>query len=88
MKPSSVLAMIKLLHTIVWAFFVSCILAIPIAAYVGRFSLAGIPISVVFIEVLILAANNGSCPLTGVASHFTSGREANFDIFLPLWMGL
>ena len=43
-------------------------------------------IAIVVVEVLILAANQGSCPLTAVAARYTSDREANFDIFLPLWL--
>jgi hypothetical protein len=85
-RPSSALATIKLLHTVVWACFVGCILAIPVAAHFGRFALAGILIAVVFVEVLVLAANSGSCPLTGIAARYTSDRDPNFDIFLPLWV--
>jgi len=85
-KPASVLLMIKLVHTVVWAFFVSCILAIPLAAATGRFPLAAMLIGLVLIEVVILAVNRGSCPLTNIAERYTSDRKANFDIFLPLWV--
>jgi uncharacterized membrane protein len=85
-KTSSALATIKLLHTVVWAFFVGCIVAIPVAAHFGQFALAGIFIAMVCVEVLVLAANNGRCPLTGIAARYTSDRAANFDIFLPHWI--
>jgi len=34
----------------------------------------------------ILAANQGRCPLTGLAARYTEQRTANFDIYLPLWL--
>ena len=52
----------------------------------GSFALAGLLIALVLFEILILAANQGSCPLTAVAARYTTDREANFDIFLPLWI--
>jgi hypothetical protein len=85
-KASSALATIKFLHTLVWAVFVSCILTIPVAAHFDRLALAGVLIAVVLVEVIVLAANNGRCPLTAIAARYTSAREANFDIFLPLWI--
>ena len=42
--------------------------------------------AVVLIECLVLAANRGACPLTGVAARYTEERAANFDIYLPLWL--
>jgi hypothetical protein len=38
----------------------------------------------VLIECIILAANQGRCPLTGLAAGYTEQRTANFDIYLPL----
>jgi len=86
MKPETSLRLIKWIHTIVWAFFAGCILAIPLFAYVGRFDLAMALIAAVMVEVLILAANRMRCPLTGVAARFTDDRKDNFDIYLPLWI--
>jgi hypothetical protein len=39
-----------------------------------------------WVECLILAANRGRCPLTGVAARYTEQRTDNFDIYLPLWL--
>ncbi len=80
------LAAIKLVHTVVWAFFVACILGIFAAAGSGRPDLAGILIAVVLLEVLVLVLNRMRCPLTGVAARYTEDREANFDIDLPMWL--
>lgn len=77
---------IKLLHTGVWAFFASCILAIPPAAATGRLGVAAALIGVVALEVVVLLANGFRCPLTDLAGQHTADRQDNFDIFLPLWL--
>jgi hypothetical protein len=77
---------IKLLHTAVWLFFVSCIAAIPIAGARRQFQLAAVLSGLVFVECAILAFNQGRCPLTDVAGRYTEEREDNFDIYLPLWL--
>lgn len=84
--PAAALAAIKWLHTIVWAFFVAVIVAIPAAAWFRRSDLFWILIAIVFVEVLVLALNRLRCPLTGVAARYTSDRRDNFDIYLPLWL--
>lgn len=86
MHPQTTLRTIKVIHTIAWAFFAGCILAIPVYARKGDFQIAGILCGVVFIEVLILVVNNWSCPLTPVAARYTEDRQANFDIYLPAWI--
>lgn len=77
---------IKLVHTVVWLFFVACILGIYAAAQAGRFDWALALAGAVFVEVLVLVANGLRCPLTPVAARFTEERRANFDIFLPEWL--
>lgn len=75
---------IKLAHTAIWAFFAGCIVAIPIATWLGELDLALVLVAVVLLEVVILALNGMHCPLTGVAARYTSDRRDNFDIYLPL----
>ncbi len=77
---------IKILHTLVWVFFVVCIVAIPVSAANGRFRVAGTFIAVVFLEVLVLALNRWRCPLTVVAERYSEDRSDNFDIYLPEWL--
>ncbi len=77
---------VKLVHTVVWAFFAGSILAIPCLAWVGRLREAFILIGVVLVEVLVLVVNRWRCPLTGVAARYTQDRRDNFDIFLPEWL--
>lgn len=77
---------VKVAHTVVWAFFASCIVAIPAAAWAGRLEVAGVLIGVVAVEVVVLLAYGWRCPLTGVAARYTDDRRDNFDIYLPLWL--
>lgn len=80
------LVLVKVVHTLVWAFFVACILGIFVAAHAGRLGLAVILIGVVLLEVAVLALNRMRCPLTDVAGRYTDERADNFDIYLPLWL--
>ena len=77
---------IKILHTLIWAFFAACILTIPLAAWAMRFDRAIVLIAIVLVEVLVLALNAWRCPLTSVAARYTDDRRDNFDIYLPAWM--
>lgn len=80
------LRLIKLVHTVVWAFFVACILAVPIAATAHRFDIAVPAAAIVLLEVAVLLANGWRCPLTDLAARHTHERQANFDIYLPEWL--
>ena len=85
-RKSFILTGIKLLHTAAWAFFVACILAVPISAQIRHFGVAAIFSGAVLLECLILAVNRCRCPLTDVAGAFTEEPADNFDIYLPLWL--
>jgi hypothetical protein len=80
------LTAIRLVHTVVWAFFVACILAIPLLAAHANFGLAAVFAAVVAVEVGVLARNGMRCPLTALAARYTDDRRANFDICLPEWL--
>jgi hypothetical protein len=84
MPATAALRLIRLVHTIVWAFFVAVIVAIPVAAWQRKFGLFLFLVAVVLVEVAVLAANELRCPLTGVAARYTTDRRDNFDIYLPL----
>jgi hypothetical protein len=84
--PSPALRAVKIVHTLAWALFAGCILALPVAAYFRSFRLATLLIAIVSIEIVVLVANRFRCPLTAVAARYTSDRRANFDIYLPMWM--
>ena len=86
LSHASVLHRLKLLHTLVWAFFVTCIVAIPLAAWREAYTLAAVLSGLVWIESAVLAMNHWRCPITDVAGNFTQDRSDNFDIYLPLWL--
>lgn len=74
---------IKLVHTAVWAFFVACILAIPLFTATSQFGRAALFVAIVGGEVGVLVLNRLQCPLTAVAARYTNDRRPNFDIYLP-----
>ncbi len=84
--PESALRVVKGVHTAAWAFFVGCILAIPVLAWRGNFNYVLILAALVFVEIGVLIANGWACPLTRVAARYTEDRRDNFDIYLPLWL--
>lgn len=86
MEDSRKLLATKTFHTLVWAFLVGCIVAIPLAVHAGHLRVAALLIGVVLVEVLVIGLKRGSCPLTSVAARYTSDRSDNFDIFLPVWL--
>ena len=86
MSPETALRVVKAVHTAAWAFFVGCILAIPVAAWLGNFNHVLILTTLVFFEIGVLVFNGWACPLTRVAARYTEDRRDNFDIYLPLWL--
>ena len=86
--PSATVSLtgVKIIHTVAWAFFAGCILALPVTAWLGAYRQAAILIGFVLIEVAILVVNGMRCPLTAVAARYTDDRRDNFDIYLPLWL--
>lgn len=86
MERHAVLVSVKLLHTAVWLFFAGCIVAIPVVGARRHFGWALALTATVLVECIILAANRGRCPLTGVAARYTEQRADNFDIYLPVWL--
>lgn len=86
LSPTASLRTVKVIHTIAWAFFAGCILAIPLVAARREFNWALALICIVLVEVAIILANHWRCPLTAVAARYTDDRRDNFDIYLPLWL--
>lgn len=86
MKPATSLRLIKIIHSAVWAVFATCIVLVPVFSYLGNLRVATLLLGVVLVEVVVLALNRWSCPLTGVAAKYTDDRADNFDIYLPLWL--
>jgi hypothetical protein len=80
------LTAIRALHTTIWGFFASSIVAIPIATQLGQLTAALWMSLFVWGEVGVLLLNRMRCPLTLVAARYTDDRVDNFDIFLPRWL--
>jgi hypothetical protein len=83
---SASLRAIKAIHTLIWAFFGSCIVAIPILAWLGRFGGMIVLAVLVSIEIVVLIMTQWRCPLTNMAANYTDDRSDNFDIYLPVWL--
>jgi hypothetical protein len=83
---SAPLTAIKVVHTIVWAIFAACIVAIPVASWRDEQRVAAWLAAIVAIEVAVLVLNGCSCPLTSIAARYTDDRRENFDIYLPEWL--
>src|SRR4030095_10177 len=86
MSSAVSLCLVKVTHTIVWAILATCIVAIPVLAWLGHDRQASVLILVVLVELLVLMANGGNCPMTAVAARYTTDRRDNFDIYLPQWL--
>jgi hypothetical protein len=84
--PMSTLVAIKLLHTAIWFFFATCILALPVAGMRRQFGWAALLATLVTVECVVLAFNRFRCPLTDLAARYSVDRSVNFDIYLPVWL--
>jgi hypothetical protein len=82
----TVLTAIKLVHTLVWAVLVGCIVALPFVAALHRFDWALLLTLIMLAECGVLALNGGRRSLTDCAARFTAERADNFDIYLPNWV--
>jgi hypothetical protein len=87
MSPAGKLLTIKLLHTVIWAFFVAVIFYIlytGITNTVNTYTWIGI--ALIIGEGLTLVIFNMFCPLTLIAKKYSDSEKDNFDIFLPNWL--
>ena len=87
MSPSGKLFVIKLLHSIIWIFFVTVIFYILYSGIANEIStLTWIAIGLVIGEGIVLLIFKMFCPLTIIARKYSDSDRANFDIFLPHWL--
>ena len=77
---------IKVVHTLIWAILVACILAIPALGWAENYSPVLWLTGTVLVEILVLMLNGWRCPLAGAAARYTDDRRDNFDIYLPAWL--
>ena len=87
MNPSSRLFYIKLLHTIIWLFFVVIIFYVLYSGVANNITIyTWISIGFVIGEGLTLLIFRMYCPLTLLAKRYSDSEKENFDIFLPNWL--
>lgn len=87
MNAASGLWLVKLLHTLIWAFFVTAIGYVLYCGVANKLTIyTWVAIGLVLLEGLILLIFKGKCPLTIVARHYSASDKDNFDIFLPNWL--
>ncbi|MGM0391382.1 MAG: hypothetical protein ACQEQB_06520 [Bacteroidota bacterium] len=78
---------IKLLHTLVWLFFVFIIFYIVYSGITNQITFfTWIAIGLVVGEGLVLLIFKMFCPLTLIARKYSNSKKENFDIFLPNWL--
>lgn len=78
---------IKLIHTLIWAFFVAIIFYILYSGFTDTITIyTWIGIGFIIGEGLVLLWFKMSCPLTLVARNYSNSQKDNFDIFLPNWL--
>ncbi|HEX9059656.1 MAG TPA: hypothetical protein VF941_05725 [Clostridia bacterium] len=78
---------VKLIHTIIWIFYVFVISYILYAGIFNKINIFQyIAIGLVVLEGIILLIFKWKCPLTIIGYKYTDNREVGFDIFLPKWL--
>lgn len=87
MTNAGKLQVVKLVHTLIWVFFVTVIFYVVycgIADDVNPFT--WVAVGLVILEGLVLLAFKMFCPLTLIARKYSDSEKDNFDIYLPNWL--
>lgn len=86
-SSTSKLLIIKVVHTVIWAFFVLTLMYILYSAIIDRITLyTWTAIMLIVLEGVVLLINGWRCPLTTLGEKYTEQTEVGFDIFLPRWV--
>jgi hypothetical protein len=87
MNPASKLLVIKLIHTVIWAFFAAVIFYILYSGIANKVNLyTWLGIVMIIGEGITLLIFKMYCPLTLMARKYSGSDRDNFDIFLPNWL--
>ncbi|MFC1730060.1 hypothetical protein ACFL6I_06955 [candidate division KSB1 bacterium] len=87
MKQSEKLIAIKIVHTLIWSFFVIAIFYILFSGISNKInSYTWFAIGLVIGEGIVLIVFKLFCPLTILARKYSDSKKDNFDIFLPNWL--
>jgi hypothetical protein len=75
---------IKLAHSLIFFFFVGCLVYIAYAGAAGRFDKwLWLSIGAILFEGAVLWLNKGHCPMTNLAEKYGADNGSVTDIFLP-----
>ncbi len=87
MNPVTKLLTIKIIHTVIWLFFVAVIFYVLYSGITNQINTyTWIGIFLVIGEGLTLLFFKMFCPLTLMARKYSDSEKDNFDIFLPNWL--
>ena len=87
MNKLNKLLIIKLVHSLIWAFFVTVIFYIVYSGITDSVTIyTWIGIGLILSEGLVLLMFKMYCPLTVLARNYSDSKKDNFDIFLPNWL--
>jgi hypothetical protein len=87
MHVASNLTMIKIVHTLIWAFFNVVLFYMAYAVIVNKIdNFVWIGIAFVLMEGIVLLLFKMMCPLTIMARTYSDSEKDNFDIYLPNWL--
>jgi len=87
MRNETKLAVVKIIHTLVWIFFNTVIFYMLYAVLVGKLDVwLWTGYGLVALEGITLVIFKCSCPITNIARKYSISSKDNFDIFLPNWL--
>lgn len=87
MKPENKLLAIKIVHTVIWVFFVVVIFYVLYTGITDNVTMyTWICVALVIGEGLTLLIFKMFCPLSLIARKYSDSEKDNFDIFLPNWL--
>lgn len=87
MNSSKKLLTVKIVHTLIWLFFVTTIFYILYSGITNRITIfTWIAIGLIVGEGAVLVIFKMFCPLTLIARKYSDSEKDNFDIFLPNWL--
>ncbi len=81
------LVFLKTLHTFIWVVMTIANFTAFYFAYNGIYDYRfWTPALILILEIITVIVNKWTCPITPIAGKYTANRDANFDIYLPLWL--
>lgn len=87
MNTSQKLLTVKIVHTLIWLFFVTTIFYILYSGITNKITtFTWIAIGLIVGEGAVLVLFKMFCPLTLIARKYSDSEKDNFDIFLPNWL--